>query len=71
LAVRTCVEKSCDLSDMSLEELRAFSSLINDDIFEVLTLEGSVAARNHIGGTAPQQVKLAIARLRSQLGQAN
>ena len=67
LAVRTCVDKACDLSDMSLEELRKFSSLINDDVFEVLTLEGSVAARNHVGGTAPEQVRLAIARLRNQL----
>ncbi|MCH8618973.1 argininosuccinate lyase [Undibacterium sp. TS12] len=67
LAVRTCVDKACDLSDMSLEELRTFSNLINDDVFEVLTLEGSVAARNHVGGTAPEQVRLAIARLRNQL----
>ncbi|MBI3730968.1 MAG: argininosuccinate lyase [Burkholderiales bacterium] len=67
LAVRTCVDKACDLSDMSLEELRAFSNLISEDVFHVLTLEGSVAARNHIGGTAPQQVKLAIARLRTKL----
>ncbi|MFZ6767204.1 argininosuccinate lyase [Undibacterium sp. Di26W] len=67
LAVRTCVDKACDLSDMSLEELRAFSSLINEDVFEVLTLEGSVEARNHIGGTAPNQVKAAIARVRKQL----
>jgi argininosuccinate lyase len=67
LAVRTCVDKGCDLSDMPLEELRTFSPLVGADIFEVLTLEGSVAARNHIGGTAPQQVKLAIARIRQQL----
>ncbi len=67
LAVRTCVEKGCDLSDMSLEELRSFSSLINEDVFQVLTLEGSVAARDHVGGTAPNQVKAAIARLRLKL----
>jgi argininosuccinate lyase len=68
LAVRTCVDKGCDLSDMSLDDLQKFSSLVGTDVFEVLTLEGSVAARNHIGGTAPQQVKLAIARARQQLG---
>ncbi|MFZ6658218.1 argininosuccinate lyase [Undibacterium sp. TJN19] len=67
LAVRTCVDKACDLSDMSLDELRAFSSLINEDVFGVLTLEGSVAARDHVGGTAPNQVKAAIARLRQKL----
>jgi argininosuccinate lyase len=67
LAVRTCVDKSCDLSDMSLPDLQKFSPLVGADVFEVLTLEGSVAARNHIGGTAPQQVKLAIERARQQL----
>jgi argininosuccinate lyase len=67
-AVRTCVEKGCDLSDLSLSELQAFSTLISDDVFAVLTLEGSVAARDHIGGTAPNQVRLAIARLRAELG---
>jgi argininosuccinate lyase len=49
-----------DLSEMTLDELRAFSTHINDDVFTVLTLEGSVKARNHIGGTAPEQVRLAI-----------
>jgi argininosuccinate lyase len=67
LAVRTCVDKGVDLSDLSLAELQAFSTLIGDDVFEVLTLEGSVAARNHVGGTAPQQVRLAIQRARAQL----
>ncbi|MFZ6844199.1 argininosuccinate lyase [Undibacterium sp. RuTC16W] len=66
-AVKTCVDKGCDLSDMSLQDLRAFSHLIDDDVFAVLTLEGSVAARDHIGGTAPNQVKAAIARARSKL----
>ena len=67
LAVRTCVDKACDLSDMSLADLQKFSPLVGADVFEVLTLEGSVAARNHVGGTAPQQVKLAITRARQQL----
>ncbi|MDY7537204.1 argininosuccinate lyase [Undibacterium sp. RTI2.1] len=66
-AVKTCVDKGCDLSDMSLDELRAFSSLIEADVFAVLTLEGSVAARDHIGGTAPNQVKAAIVRARNKL----
>ncbi len=67
-AVRSCVDQACDLSDLSLDQLRVFSPLIEDDIFEVLTLEGSVAARDHIGGTAPRQVRLAIQHLREQLG---
>ena len=66
-AVKTCVEKGCDLSDMSLAELQTYSGLIGEDIFEVLTLEGSVAARDHIGGTAPNQVRAAIIRARQKL----
>jgi argininosuccinate lyase len=66
-AVRACEQRSCDLVDLSIAELREFSPLINDDIFSVLTLEGSVAARNHPGGTAPAQVVEAIKRARSRL----
>jgi argininosuccinate lyase len=66
-AVRACEQRSCDLVDLSLAELHEFSPLINDDIFSVLTLEGSVAARNHPGGTAPAQVVEAIKRARSRL----
>jgi len=69
-AVRQCVDQECDLADMSLADLRQFSLLIDDDVFRVLTLEGSVAARDHIGGTAPNQVRKAIALLRTQLGAA-
>lgn len=53
------IEQDKDLSEMSLEELQQFSNEITEDVFEVLTLEGSVAARDHIGGTAPTQVKAA------------
>jgi len=66
-AVSLCVEKSCDLSELSLTELQGFSTAIDDDVFDVLTLEGSVAARDHIGGTAPKQVRAAIERARQQL----
>ncbi len=61
------IEQSKDLGEMSLEELRQFSDQISDDVFEVLTLEGSVAARDHIGGTAPDQVRAAVARARELL----
>ncbi len=64
LAVKHAVQKKCDLADLPLNELRQFSGLIADDIYNVLTLEGSVASRNHIGGTAPAQVKQAIQRAR-------
>ncbi len=67
LAVRHAVDKGCDLSDLSLAELQKFSAQISDDVYQVLTLEGSLASRNHIGGTAPVQVKQAIARARKTL----
>lgn len=67
-AVRFCVEKGCDLSEMTLEQMREFSNLIESDVMEILTLEGSVKARDHIGGTAPLQVKNAIANMRERLG---
>jgi argininosuccinate lyase len=66
-AVRACVDAGCDLADLSFEQLRQFSKLVERDVFEVLTLEGSVAARDHVGGTAPDQVRLAIERVRNQL----
>jgi argininosuccinate lyase len=67
LAVRHGVEKGCDLADLSLGELQKFSAQISDDVYQVLTLEGSLASRNHIGGTAPAQVKQAIVRARKSL----
>ncbi len=66
-AVLTCERRGCDLSDLSLQELQAFHNSIADDIHEVLTLEGSVSARNHVGGTAPERVKVAAQRLIEQL----
>ena len=66
-AVAYGVEKKKDLSEMLISELKQFSEQIDEDVFEVLTLEGSVSARNHIGGTAPEQVRAAIARARQAL----
>lgn len=62
LAVKHAVSKNCDLSELPLQTLQQFSGQIAEDIFSVLTLEGSVASRNHVGGTAPQQVLQAIKR---------
>lgn len=66
-AVAYGVKTGKDLSEMSLAELQQFSDQITEDVFEVLTLEGSVAARNHLGGTAPEQVKQAAVRARKEL----
>ncbi|MFL9709826.1 argininosuccinate lyase [Methylobacillus sp. Pita1] len=68
LAVRHAVEQGCDLADLSLPQLQKFSSQIGEDVYGVLTLEGSLASRNHRGGTAPAQVREALRRARSLLG---
>ncbi|MDD2915342.1 MAG: argininosuccinate lyase [Gallionella sp.] len=67
LAVRFAEQRGCDLSDIALAELQQFSPLIGDDVYQVLSLEGSLASRNHTGGTAPNQVAAAIARARAGL----
>lgn len=66
-AVAFGVKEKKDLSEMSLQELQTFSTIIQQDVFEVLTLEGSVQARNHLGGTAPVQVRAAVQRARERL----
>ena len=66
-AVRLGIASQRDLADLSLSELQGFSELIDDDVFSVLTLEGSVASRSHMGGTAPEIVKRAIAAARQQI----
>lgn len=68
-AVGYGVAQQKDLAEMSLQELKQFSDIISDDVFEVLTLEGSVNARNHLGGTAPDQVRAAAGRARQKLAQ--
>jgi argininosuccinate lyase len=67
LAVRYASEQRKDLEALSLVELGTFSPLIGADVFDVLTPEGSLASRDHIGGTAPRQVRAAIARARARL----
>lgn len=64
LAVRHAVEQECDLADLTLPQLQKFSGQIEEDVYEVLTLEGSLASRNHRGGTAPAQVREALTRAR-------
>ncbi|MHB0925551.1 MAG: argininosuccinate lyase [Gallionellaceae bacterium] len=67
LAVRFAEQRGCDLGDIGLAELQQFSALISEDVYQVLSLEGSLASRDHIGGTAPRQVEAAIARARADL----
>ena len=61
------IEKKKDLAELKLAELQNFSDLITQDVFEVLSLEGSVAARDHIGGTAPIQVLAAVATAKTDI----
>ena len=67
LAVRHAETRSCDLADLPLADLQQFSRLVEADIYAVLSLEGSMNSRDHIGGTAPAQVRAAIARGRLML----
>ncbi len=65
--VQFAIQQNKTLSELTLPELQQFSDVIKDDVFAVLELEGSITARNHIGGTAPEQVKAAIRRLEKQI----
>ncbi len=65
--VAQAINQGCDLSELALEDLTTASNLIEKDVFDVLTLEGSLAARNHPGGTAPVQVEAAITAARARI----
>ena len=67
-AVKTAIAKGVDLSELSLAELQVFNPKIEADVFEVLSLRGSLNARNILGGTAPTQVRAQIARHTARLG---
>ncbi len=69
-AVRAAAERGVDLADLGVETLRGFSPLVGDDVLEVLELDGSVASRDHPGGTAPARVRAAIAAHRGRLAAA-
>jgi len=66
-AVREAAARGCDLAALPLEELRRFAPEIGVDVYDVLRVEGSVAARSHPGGTAPQQVRAQVDRWLARL----
>ena len=59
-AVSYGIKDGKDLSEFSIGELKKFNSLIEEDIFDVISLEGSINSRNHLGGTSPNQISIAI-----------
>ena len=59
-AVSYGLKERRDLSEFTIDELKNFNSLIEEDIFNVISLEGSINARNHLGGTSPKQILIAI-----------
>ncbi|HIQ36422.1 MAG TPA: argininosuccinate lyase [Desulfocapsa sulfexigens] len=67
-AVASCIEKGCELTDLSLEEMREFSPVIDRDIFEVLSVKGSVNSRKSTGGTASARVEEAVRTAEKQMG---
>ncbi|MCP4211488.1 MAG: argininosuccinate lyase [Halieaceae bacterium] len=66
-AVAHCIEQGLDLSELDIATLKRFCPNVAEDVFDILTLEGSVAARNHLGGTAPEQVRAAAERATKRL----
>ena len=70
-SVRFADDSGRDLSQLTLAELKQFSSDISDDVFAVLSIEGSLASRKHAGGTAPSAVRAAIAQARADLAKSS
>ncbi|HEY0855831.1 MAG TPA: argininosuccinate lyase [Albitalea sp.] len=67
-AVKLAIQQGVDLGALPLATLRGFHASIGEDVFDVLSLRGSLTARNVLGGTAPEQVRLQLARHRARLG---
>ena len=68
-AVRYAIDSGKDLSELTLEELQSFHSAVQADVFDRLTVEGSVGARDHPGGTAPTQVRRSVAAARERIAE--
>ena len=67
--VHYAIEQGKPLSELSLDELRNFGEMINDDVYDVLSLQGSINSRQHFGGTAPVRVREAVAAAQQRLEQ--
>jgi argininosuccinate lyase len=67
-AVKAAISHNCDLSELPLSVLQQFNKSIEKDVYDVLSLRGSLNARHTLGGTAPVQVKAQIERHRARLG---
>jgi argininosuccinate lyase len=65
--VALAIRQDCDLSELSMAQMKQASDEIEEDVFLVLTLEGSLNARDHLGGTAPNQVRAAIERAKIRI----
>ena len=65
--VRHAQERGVALADISLDDLRRFHGAIGEDVYDVLSLDGSLGARDHVGGTAPARVRAAVAEARRRL----
>jgi argininosuccinate lyase len=66
-AVKAAASHNCDLSELPLKVLQGFHASIEKDVYDALSLQGSLNARNTVGGTAPEQVKAQIARHQQRL----
>ena len=69
--MREAANRNCGLEELPLDVLQSFSKEIGEDVYEVLKLEGSVKARNHLGGTAPEQVRKQVARWEGIIAERN
>ena len=67
-AVKAAISHQCDLSELPLKVLQEFNPTIGKDVYDVLSLRGSLNARDILGGTAPRQVRLQIERHLKRLG---
>ncbi|WP_374318403.1 argininosuccinate lyase [Aquabacterium sp.] len=67
-AVKDAIAAGVDLSELPLDKLKAYNPAIEQDVYDVLSLRGSLNARNILGGTAPEQVRAQVARHRTRLG---
>ena len=69
--VRYCIDNKLSLESLTLDQLKSFCPELDEKVLDILTPESSVAARNHVGGTAPERVRLAVAEGRSRLTDDN